>query len=167
MLSLVREVAALCVLGCSMVIKQIDVCYIFSDELEDDPPIARYGHCPLSFSRTFQLVQLKPRKSHVFRLRADVQESQYLRDPSHLLGGNPSMISCLEKSFKPLMSKAQDHVIPVTLQVTVVKALRRNHPLCHDALDRESEWHSPLTATQPTYLRLSLSEVSFAPYRQI
>ncbi|MDR3557143.1 MAG: hypothetical protein P4L55_20510 [Syntrophobacteraceae bacterium] len=104
-----------------MVIKQIDVRGVLALELKYDPQITRYGHRPLSFAFAFQGMEPEAGQIHVGGFLADVQKGEYLLNFPNMLCGYPACIALCEQSLQPLMSKANDHLSPITLRVSHVK----------------------------------------------
>ena len=93
-----------------MVINQIYVDCILSGKLENNPPVSRHGHCPLTLACAFQGVKPESRQIHVFRLGAAIEHGQDLGDTAGVLGVYTAMIPCPKKPLKALVTKTQDHL---------------------------------------------------------
>lgn len=93
-----------------MVIHQIHMGCVLAGKLEDDAPISRDGHRPLTFSRPLQGMEPEAGQIHVFRLGADIEHRQHLADPADVLGVDATMIPCAKKPLKAFMPESKDHV---------------------------------------------------------
>jgi hypothetical protein len=94
-----------------VVIDQIDICRIRSVEFENDPPIARDRHRPLSAPLAPKRVQLKAGEGQAGRAACVVQRRQYLAQLAYLLRIDPGGIAALEQPLQPAMPKSPDHFV--------------------------------------------------------